>query len=62
MTDHFLEAMNDMEKLQIMIFERNAELCMCKAFLKEKGLEKEYEKRITEAKAIVESVDKLAKQ
>jgi hypothetical protein len=47
----FLNFSGDKEQLETLLFERSAELLQLKAFIKEKGLEAEYQARITFAKA-----------
>lgn len=46
-----LEDNSHMEQLESIIFERSAELLVCKAFIKEKGLEAELKERLEQAEA-----------
>lgn len=49
--DGFLEDMNHMEKLEAIVFERSVELLLYKAFIKEKGLEREFIQLVQKVKA-----------
>lgn len=51
----FLDDMTDIEKLEAVVFERSAELLLYRAFVKEKGLEKEFRIRLEQAKAIAKA-------
>lgn len=49
-TNRLLEDFEYMEKLELIIFDRTAELILYKAFIREKGLEVEFKKVIEYAK------------
>lgn len=53
-TKLFLENMNDMEKLEAIVFERSAELLLYRAFIREKGFEREFNQRLEQTKAIAD--------
>ncbi|UGB30960.1 MULTISPECIES: hypothetical protein [Bacillales] len=50
--DLLLDLYKDMEKLELIIFDRSAEILFYRAFIKEKGLEEEFEQRVKEATAL----------
>ncbi|MEC2073993.1 hypothetical protein [Alkalihalophilus marmarensis] len=52
--NRLLEHFNDMEKLELIIFDRTAELLLYRSFIKEKGLETELKQRIEQAKALAD--------
>ncbi|UXO88093.1 MULTISPECIES: hypothetical protein [Bacillus] len=43
-----------MEKLEAIVFERSAELLLYRAFIREKGLEREFNQRLEQTKAIAD--------
>ncbi|WBL27531.1 hypothetical protein [Bacillus safensis] len=49
-----LEHFKDIERLELIIFDRTAELLLFRAFIREKGLESEFNQRIEQAKSLAD--------
>lgn len=49
--NQLLEHFKDMERLELIIFDRTAELLLYRAFIREKGLETEFKQRMESVKA-----------